>query len=291
MTQLKYWNGTAWVELPIQGPKGDTGPAGPTGADGVGLPEVYVGPDAPTPRNNYLLWVDNDALNINPFVDGPANLLSGFWAEDPSWVERPTVSGSKVSTWRNAGGGAAVQATSANQPTWVSPIAALNNRAGIQFGTASQRLLQDVTDKAVAYWVVAIFRMDDITTGTIRPIMGIGNGTGGIGMAAGGAWYADSGAVLSSGLAATTAPHLIVAQMNGASGQIAVDGVIKASGAVGSASLTYLSMGCTNNAGGTLTGVWPGSIHFLGIYAVDPRTDPRWNSIIALAAACGVVFP
>lgn len=288
MTVLKYYNGTAWVELPVQGPKGDTGA---TGADGAGLPEVYVGPDAPTPRGNYLLWVDNDALSVNPFVDGPGNLLSGFWAEDPSWVERPTVSGSKVSTWRNAGGGAAVQATSANQPTWVSPITAMNSRAGVQFGT-SLWLSQDVVDKAVPYWVAVICRMDDTVRTNSRNVLGTGAGAGaGVGTRSStGNWAVNTGAVLDSGLAADTAPHLVVGQMQ-TSGQVSVDGVIKASGTAGGTALSWLTLGIDNTAGTVGSNIWPGSIHFVGIYSVDPRTDPRWTSILALATACGVVFP
>jgi len=55
--------------------------------------EVFIGPEAPSPRGSYVVWIDNNALAVNPFVDGPGNLLHGFWAADPSWTDKPPVSG------------------------------------------------------------------------------------------------------------------------------------------------------------------------------------------------------
>jgi phosphodiesterase/alkaline phosphatase D-like protein len=44
------------------GPAGAPGAAGPQGPAGVGVPEVYVGTDAPVPRDGYTIWVDTDAV-------------------------------------------------------------------------------------------------------------------------------------------------------------------------------------------------------------------------------------
>jgi Collagen triple helix repeat (20 copies) len=258
------------------------------GPAGAGIPEVWVGPDAPTPRNNYLIWIDNNALAVNPFVDGPGSLLHGFWAEDPNWTDRP-VDGAKVSSWRNQGGGAAVQATSVNQPTFVSSVAALGGRAGVQFGTGFG-LVQDVTDKTVPYWVVGIVRLDSASTPS-RAWMGMGVANGGMGLrSTTNNWFASAGTVLDANQGPDTLPHLIVGQLNTA-GQIAMDGQIKNSGTTGTTSLTYLSIGCDNAAGVRGSLIWPGSIHFLAVYSVDPRTDVRWGAITALAQACGVVIP
>jgi hypothetical protein len=43
------------------GPAGAPGPTGPAGPAGVGIPEVWIGTDAPTPRDGYTIWVDTDA--------------------------------------------------------------------------------------------------------------------------------------------------------------------------------------------------------------------------------------
>jgi hypothetical protein len=47
-----------------QGPPGPPGPAGPAGEDGAGTSgatEVWSGPDAPVPQDEYLVWIDTDA--------------------------------------------------------------------------------------------------------------------------------------------------------------------------------------------------------------------------------------
>lgn len=69
MPVLRYWTGSAWVDL---------GGGGPT--------EVYVGTAAPSPRNTEVLWVDTDepSLSVNYFY---AAELTGPWnpAYVPAW--------------------------------------------------------------------------------------------------------------------------------------------------------------------------------------------------------------
>jgi hypothetical protein len=47
------------------GPQGPPGVAGPTGAPGFGGPEVFIGPTAPVPRNDLIVWVDSDAPGLS----------------------------------------------------------------------------------------------------------------------------------------------------------------------------------------------------------------------------------
>jgi hypothetical protein len=64
MTSLKFWDGFQWIEIGsvpgpqgiqgIQGPQGVVGPAGPSTL------ETWVGPNAPSPRGDYTVWVDTD---------------------------------------------------------------------------------------------------------------------------------------------------------------------------------------------------------------------------------------
>ena len=42
MAQLKYWNGSAWVNA-VVGAQGPTGPTGPTGATGITGPTGFTG--------------------------------------------------------------------------------------------------------------------------------------------------------------------------------------------------------------------------------------------------------
>jgi hypothetical protein len=49
-----------WDLLAAKGTAGATGPAGASGAPGPATLETYIGPNAPTPRGDYTVWIDTD---------------------------------------------------------------------------------------------------------------------------------------------------------------------------------------------------------------------------------------
>jgi hypothetical protein len=75
MAQLKYWNGTAWVNAVIgaQGPKGDTGNTGAQGATGATGPQGPAGADG-APYGNIDGGKSNSVYGgISPLLGGNAS--------------------------------------------------------------------------------------------------------------------------------------------------------------------------------------------------------------------------
>jgi Collagen triple helix repeat (20 copies) len=66
----------------LQGPPGAAGAAGPQGPKGDLDPEVFIGPNAPAPRNNLVIWIDTDetpAVWPIPVVDIlPVGVQTGY---------------------------------------------------------------------------------------------------------------------------------------------------------------------------------------------------------------------
>jgi hypothetical protein len=83
MAQLKYWNGTAWVDA-VVGAQGPSGPTGPTGATGATGPTGPTGPaQINIPPSTNTTIVSSDAgkyLNISAGVT--INSSTGFSSGD-----------------------------------------------------------------------------------------------------------------------------------------------------------------------------------------------------------------
>jgi hypothetical protein len=75
MSTLRYWNGSAWVAIPTQGPQGPAGPQGPPGTSGSGSGNVS---NAGTPvAGQYAKWTGT--TNIQGV--SPATVLSDIGAQ------------------------------------------------------------------------------------------------------------------------------------------------------------------------------------------------------------------
>lgn len=191
--------------------------------------------------------------------------LHVMWASDPDWTNPGD--GNPVDSWRNHSGGGDPANTLTARPTFRASIAALNNRATIEFASASSQWLHvDVANIAQTWKVVIVGKAG--TVGTGERFVGFGAAAAAcVGDTNANAWSFNTQGTLLTGGTSDTNAHVFRATAAGASSQLWVDESSVASGNAGSSSVVWLSIGAGNNGGASPTAFLNGHVAFVGIYA------------------------
>lgn len=222
---------------------------------------------------------------LNPLTAGPS-AYTGVFAGDPQWTNPGN--GNGASSWRspagdltNTGGAAA--------PIYTLVDSSLNNQPSLVFSSGSSQYFSvDIVNLTQTYYAVGIGYLNTVNS-TARTLLGLGIATSsGIGVRSSNNWYSSGGTILDGALAADTLPHLFLTRFSGATGQIYIDNTLTASGAIGSTTSAWFSVGAGTSNTGTLAAYWSGGIAFAALYSADPRADAKWPVILQVARDCGV---
>ena len=170
MSDLKYWNGTAWVSL--KGPSGPTGPTGPTGAQGAVGATGPTGPQGTT-GNTGATGPTGPQGNIGPTGPTGPSGASVTGATGPTGPTGPTGAASTVAGPTGPTGPAG--ATGATGPVAVQAIVAKTasftlalTDAGdlITISSTGATTVTVPTNASVAFPVGTIIYLTNINTGT-----------------------------------------------------------------------------------------------------------------------------
>lgn len=171
--------------------------------------------------------------------------------------------GRVVTTWRNAsGGGDPTQATPANRP--IMDYDGLGGRGAVTFD-GGDLLTTSVTTIPQPFTVVAIAAAT--SSGSQRLIA---TGTPLLGKSSGNIALMGAGDLLISGVTVDSTPRLWAASYAGVSSSLLLNGSTVASGTVGTASATAISLGVAGSGG------WVGPVAFWAIYPGDINSDPAF---------------
>lgn len=198
---------------------------------------------------------------FNPLTQVTA--LHAVWAEDPSWTNPGN--GNPVDSWRNQSGGGDPANTGTNRPTFRSSTAAFNNRATVEFASASSQYLDfNIADQAQSFKLLLVC---SAATGAAQRFLGRGAAATaqGLGVTAGNAYSLHYGANL-NGSTSDANPHVLRATVNGASSQLWKDGssILSGSASTGNQQRFLLGAGYDGSAFGNYLN---GHIAFAAIYS------------------------
>jgi hypothetical protein len=170
-------------------------------------------------------------------ITNPVTYAAWFhahWAEDPAWTNPGN--GVGVSSWHDSGTGVADLAnfTGTQQPIFRSTVAALNNKAGVQFD-GSNDVLGNIFAGGANQTLTQVVIGSFTGTGAIQTIapQGTGATAKGIHITAANLWALENGTQVTSATSVTTGAHLLIATNAGASSTLEVDGVQVLSGNAG----------------------------------------------------------
>lgn len=218
--------------------------------------------------------------SYNLLTDWTTPPIHGVWANDPDWT--PPSDGAAVSTWRNGGSVGTpdfTQATPGNQPTFDEVNATYGDVSTVYFD-GGDAIVADVADVAQTFWVVAVADIAG-ANGVQERILGLGgNNNRGMGARNTDKWILHANTYLSSASDCDGDPHLFVAEFNGASSTLDVDGTNVASGDANTTDLRIACLGsaCTSTAAYAF--YMTGDIHFLLIFTTDPTAQSEWSDLI-----------
>lgn len=222
-------------------------------------------------------WLNRRAFNPLTAVAWSAV----YFAEDSNWLH--PANGASVPQWDDASGNSRhmSQATAAKQPTYVASESTLGNRPALMLTAASAQTFNTATFTAVAppfSWVV-VARLTTTTgehwllsSGTADAVL--------YDTTSSNKWQLFNGTSRDT-TATDTNPHLHVAVFNGASSLHDKDGTPTAVASPGTASVVNVRLGDYSGTGAP----WNGPVAFVGLYAGDFTTHPRYNEFKQWAGA------
>ena len=188
---------------------------------------------------------------------------AAFWAEDPDWTNPGD--GNSVASWKNAGSGDfgnATQGTASLQPIFHSSDAAFNGKPVVQGDTSDDYLVTGAGTEIAQpnTWVVIAAStsgsehiMDGRVSGRRTTVYRWQNLR----------WFAGDNRSPGVNLGTDgTSPHLVVAEANGSSSVLEIDGTQEDAGNIGTNGLDGVTLFSFVNGGGG----YGGKIAFAGIY-------------------------
>ncbi len=198
-----------------------------------------------------------------------------YWAEGPEFVALGLSNGGAVGTFPDEIGTADLtQGTGSAQPAFQSSVAALGNRATVKSDGADWVGPTTITIITQPFSVVVV--ESGATAGSL-----LVSTTGDLGWCfymSGGVWLANAGSTISGG-SADSGAHMLRFYANSASSKLAEDETVVVTGNAGTygagpIQLFRIPAGFNSAA----------HLAFVGIYAGDVTTDPKWASFKAWAA-------
>ena len=198
-----------------------------------------------------------------------------YWAEGPEFVALGLSNGGAVGTFPDEIGTADLtQGTGSAQPAFQSSVAALGNRATVKSDGADWVGPTTITIITQPFSVVVV--ESGASAGSL--LVSTAGDLGWCFYMSGGVWLANAGSTISGG-SADSGAHMLRFYANGASSKLAEDETVVVTGNAGTygagpIQLFRIPVGFNSAA----------HLAFVGIYAGDVTTDPKWASFKAWAA-------
>lgn len=210
-----------------------------------------------------MVYVKRPPVTFDPMTQMPPASLppynplsitwaAAYWAEDPSWTNPGN--GNAVSSWRDGSGNSrdATQATGANQPLYRSSDSGLNSMPTVDFdgtndylATAGFTIAQPATRVIVVRMKSVVASRHFFSTNGAGQRNDMNSDSGPI------TWVMYAGTQLISATVCTTVGAFLIAEYNGVSSSLSLNGSSIASGDAGGQSSGDISLGTFNGGAGT----------------------------------------